>query len=67
MSSLPKLKLSQLYTMDRFDDKSEQQAMAGVQDNYFAFSEQLKIQLKDDGLGKYKIENENFVSVFTTL
>ncbi|XP_020915621.2 dynein light chain roadblock-type 2 [Exaiptasia diaphana] len=44
--------------MDRFNDKSDQQAVAGVQDNFF--TQEVKIHLKDDGLGKYKIENDNF-------
>lgn len=60
MSSLPKLKLSQLFLYDRFNDMSDQQAI--VHDSFFP--QEVKITLKDDGLGKYKIENENFVSIF---
>lgn len=39
---------------------SDQQAI--VHDSFFP--QEVKITLKDDGLGKYKIENENFVSIF---
>lgn len=59
MSGLPKLKLSQLFIWDRLNDMSEQQAM--ISESYQA--QEIKLQLKDDGLGKYKIENENYVSI----
>ncbi|KAK3733492.1 hypothetical protein QZH41_019397 [Actinostola sp. cb2023] len=56
MSSLPKLKPSHLYLYDRFNDMSDQTT---IQENCFTATQELNIQLKDDGLGMYKIENNN--------
>ena len=58
MSHLGKLKPSQLYIYDRFvQDKKEPGAEAIMMAEHHTSTEilQNKIQLKDDGLGKYKI------------
>ena len=60
MSHLGKLKPSQLYIYDRLhQDKNEQdeRSRAGMEDprHPTELTENYKIQLKDDGLGKYKI------------
>jgi len=60
MSHLGKLKPSQLYIYDRLSqDKNEadERSRAGMEDGQRSgeLTQHFKIQLKDDGLGKYKI------------
>ena len=57
MSHLGKLKPSHLYIYDRFNQTVSEQDNGGMEKAHTSteLTENYKIQLKDDGLGKYKI------------